>query len=226
MLAECHSKLLNSLLAAAVLAGACFAAEPLAVTVDLKSVAVQNFMGIGVQWDPYEYQPSAEAWKTTLRRVDFMRPGLFRVMLNASSYVRGFDAAGNPQYVWSEGQTGMERLASLDVPLLRPRTARGRRRLPSPRREGSLRRPGERRKHRTALARRGIPDKRPRALARVFQTPTAVVAQALVPAASRLFGTLGLFILRCAPRRMSTHLDTLAVVIPPRSQFSVGFSSR
>jgi hypothetical protein len=117
MLAESQSNLLitlpAALLAAVVLAGACSAAEPLAVTVDLKSVAVQRFMGIGVQWDPYEYQPSVEAWKTTLRRVDFMRPGLFRVMLNASSYVRGFDDAGNPRYVWSEGQTGMERLASL-----------------------------------------------------------------------------------------------------------------
>ena len=83
------------------------------VTVDLKSVVVEKFMGIGVQWDPYEYPVSPEAWKTTLRRVDFMRPGLFRVMLNASSYLRGFDAAGAPLYVWSEGQSGMERLSSL-----------------------------------------------------------------------------------------------------------------
>jgi hypothetical protein len=102
-----------ALIAAALFAGALSAAEPTVVTVDLKSVVVERFMGIGVQWDPYEYLPSPEAWKTTLSRVDFMRPGLFRVMLNATSYLRGFDVAGNPQYVWSEGQSGMERLSSL-----------------------------------------------------------------------------------------------------------------
>ncbi|MCX6633098.1 MAG: hypothetical protein NTW28_36345, partial [Candidatus Solibacter sp.] len=89
------------------------AAEPVAVTVDLKAPVVERFMGLGVQWDPYEYLPSPEAWKTTLERVGFLRPGLLRVMLNASSYLRGFDAAGKARYVWSEGESGMERLASL-----------------------------------------------------------------------------------------------------------------
>ena len=110
--ARLPKSLFGALLAAALSAGA-LSAQPLVVTVDLKSVAVEKFMGIGVQWDPYEYLPSPEAWKKTLSRVDFMRPGLFRVMLNASSYLRGFDAAGAPQYVWSEGQSGMERLSSL-----------------------------------------------------------------------------------------------------------------
>jgi hypothetical protein len=100
-------------LAMALLAGPLAAAEPLAVTVNLKQVAVERFLGAGVQWDPYEYLPSPEAWKTTLARVDFMRPGFLRVMLNASSYLRGFDANGNPRYVWSEGESGMERLSSL-----------------------------------------------------------------------------------------------------------------
>jgi len=112
-LLENRKGLFAALLAAALLAAAASAAEPVVVTVNLKSVAVEKFMGIGVQWDPYEYPPSPEAWKTTLRRVDFMRPGLFRVMLNATSYLRGFDASGNPLYVWSEGQPGIERLSSL-----------------------------------------------------------------------------------------------------------------
>jgi len=89
------------------------AAESATVTVNLRQTVGERFMGLGVQWDPYEYEPSPEAWKTTLDRVDFMRPGLLRVMLNASSYMRGFDAAGNPRYVWSEGETGIERLSSL-----------------------------------------------------------------------------------------------------------------
>jgi hypothetical protein len=89
------------------------AAEAQAITVDLKSPVVERFMGLGVQWDPYDYPPSPEAWKTTLDRVRFLRPGLLRVMLNATSYLRGFDAGGKPRYVWSAGESGMERLASL-----------------------------------------------------------------------------------------------------------------
>jgi hypothetical protein len=92
---------------------AALAAGPSAVTVDLKQTVVERFLGAGVQWDPYEYPPSPEAWKTTLARVDFMRPGFLRVMLNASSYLRAFDANGNPRYVWSPGEQGIERLSSL-----------------------------------------------------------------------------------------------------------------
>jgi hypothetical protein len=95
------------------MAAALFAAEPITITVHSDLPITQRFMGVGVQWDPYEYPPSPEAWKTTLSRIDFMKPGLFRVMLNATSYVRGFDGAGSPRYAWSEGETGIERLSSL-----------------------------------------------------------------------------------------------------------------
>jgi hypothetical protein len=98
---------------AAVSIPALFAAAPVVVTVRQSSPIVEKFMGIGVQWDPYEYEPSEAAWKTTLARMDFLQPGYFRVMLNSSSFLRGFDADGNPIYVWSEGQTGMERMSSL-----------------------------------------------------------------------------------------------------------------
>jgi hypothetical protein len=98
-------------LAAALLAPAAIpGAPPVAVTVRTNSTVVERFMGAGVQWDPYEYPPSPEDWTTTLHRVDFMQPGYLRVMWNASAYLRGFDAAGNPRYVWSEGETGMDRL--------------------------------------------------------------------------------------------------------------------
>jgi len=95
-----------TLAAAIVPAGA----QPVAVTVRTNSTVVERFLGAGVQWDPYEYPPSPEAWKTTLGRMDFMKPGYLRVMWNASSYLRGFDADGNPRFVWSEGETGMDRL--------------------------------------------------------------------------------------------------------------------
>jgi hypothetical protein len=85
-------------------------AQPIAVTIHTNSTLVERFMGAGIQWDPYEYPPSPEAWKTTLNRVDFMKPGYLRVMWNASSYLRGFDAAGNPHFVWSEGETGLDRI--------------------------------------------------------------------------------------------------------------------
>ena len=99
-------------LAAATLP-ALFAAAPIVVTVRQASPIVEKFMGAGVQWDPYEYEPSEAAWKTTLARMDFLQPGYFRVMLNSSSFLRGFDTAGKPRYVWSEGETGAERLSSL-----------------------------------------------------------------------------------------------------------------
>jgi hypothetical protein len=96
-----------SLLAACALVSA--AAQT--VTVDLKAVVAEPFIGAGVQWDPYEYEPSEDGWKTTMARLDYMRPGMFRVMLNASSYCLGFDQAGKPRYAWAEGQ--VDRLRSL-----------------------------------------------------------------------------------------------------------------
>jgi hypothetical protein len=84
------------------------------VTIDLRTAVAEPFIGAGVQWDPYEYPPSADGWKTTLARLDYMQPGFFRVMLNSSSYWLGFDDAGNPRYVWSEGQpAGRDSLATL-----------------------------------------------------------------------------------------------------------------
>jgi hypothetical protein len=88
------------------------AGESLSSTVHLQSPQVERFMGLGIQWDPYEYPPTPEGWKKTVDRVDFMRPGFFRVMLNASSYAR-FDANGNPSYAWNEGEAGMNRLTWL-----------------------------------------------------------------------------------------------------------------
>src|ERR1039457_1076062 len=84
------------------------------VTIDLRTAVAEPFIGAGVQWDPYEYPPSADGWKTTLARLDYMQPGFFRVMLNSSSYWLGFDDAGNPRYAWSEGQpAGRDSLATL-----------------------------------------------------------------------------------------------------------------
>ena len=83
------------------------------VNIDLHAPVSDAFIGAGVQWDPYEFPPSAEGWKTTLARLDYMKPGFLRVMLNANSYWLGFDEAGNPQYVWTGAQPAGDSLATL-----------------------------------------------------------------------------------------------------------------
>ncbi len=88
---------------------ALFAAEPVNLIINVNSVVVEPFIGPGVQWDPYEYPPSPEAWKTTLARMDYMRPGFLRVMTGAN-YCLGFDDAGNPRYVWAQDGQAEQRL--------------------------------------------------------------------------------------------------------------------
>ncbi len=84
------------------------------VTVDMHSTLVKSFFGLGIQWDPYEYPPRPEAWRLTLHRLDFAKPAFFRVMTGASSYCLGFDASGEPRYVWAQGEDAIRnRLGSL-----------------------------------------------------------------------------------------------------------------
>lgn len=93
--------------------GLCADEIPTAI-VDWKAAAGNRFMGLGVQWDPYEYPPSEPEWKLTLARLDFMKPAFFRVMWRASAYWLGFDAGGQPQYVWGSGESqAQERLKPL-----------------------------------------------------------------------------------------------------------------
>jgi hypothetical protein len=79
-------------LAIAAIAFACNSVAATA-TVDLKTAVVDRFMGLGVQWDPYEYPPSDAEWKLTLDRLDFLKPAFFRVMLHANDYEPQHDAA-------------------------------------------------------------------------------------------------------------------------------------
>jgi hypothetical protein len=90
------------------------AAESPVVTLDPHNILVDRFMGLGVQIDPFEYPPSEAAWKLTLQRLDYMHPAFFRVMWRADAYWRGFDDAGNPKYIWNEGEdVAAKRLAPL-----------------------------------------------------------------------------------------------------------------
>src|ERR1035441_3772944 len=99
----------------AVLAGSrLFGADRTVVTIDPNTIVADRFMGLGVEVDPYEYQPSPAAWKMTLERLDHMQPAFFRVMWRANSYCLGFDDAGKPKYVWDAGEAAVqERLRPL-----------------------------------------------------------------------------------------------------------------
>lgn len=101
-----------SLVACAAAARA--ASNETTVVVDPRRVAAESLMGYGVQWDPHEYRPAPEAWATICRRLDFMRPSFIRVMSGAGSYCTGVDAAGEPRYVFGQGEARVqERLGPL-----------------------------------------------------------------------------------------------------------------
>jgi hypothetical protein len=70
------------------------------VLVDGTAPPLSTFMGLGIEFDPYDNQPAATKWQTILDRVRTMRPGFLRVMSRAGDYCLGFDDKGSPIYVW------------------------------------------------------------------------------------------------------------------------------
>jgi len=72
------------------------------LTVDTDQLAGPAFMGLGVEFDPYDtLQPSQIDWPLITQRLDFMSPGFLRVVEPASDYFAGYDAAGDPTYRWT-----------------------------------------------------------------------------------------------------------------------------
>ena len=107
--------LLTVTLSILMLAVRCHAVAGDMIDVDLKSTIVSSFQGIGIQWDPYSYQPAPKEWKLILARLDRCKPGYFRVCHSANSYCLGFDDKGNPIYVWDESRkSNKEAARSLD----------------------------------------------------------------------------------------------------------------
>ena len=77
-------------------------ARAAAVTVYTDQLADSGFMGLGVELDPYDtLKPTQINWPVIDQRLDFMRPGLMRVVEPASDYFGGYDASGNPTYNWT-----------------------------------------------------------------------------------------------------------------------------
>lgn len=92
--------------AAALLASACLAlalaAPARALTVYTDQLASPSFMGLGVEVDPYDnLKPSQVNWPLIDQRLNFMSPGLLRVVEPASDYFAGYDSSGNPTYRWT-----------------------------------------------------------------------------------------------------------------------------
>lgn len=87
------------------------------VTIDSQSAPLSTFLGLGVEFDPYQIPPSPDRWQTILDRVAYARFGFFRVMSGASDYCLGFDSAGEPIYVWNHptpaSQDKLNRLLSI-----------------------------------------------------------------------------------------------------------------
>ena len=92
--------------AAALLAAACFtlalAVPARALTVYTDELASPSFMGLGVEFDPYDtLKPTQLNWPLIDQRLGFMSPGLMRVVEPASDYFAGYDSSGNPTYRWT-----------------------------------------------------------------------------------------------------------------------------
>lgn len=70
------------------------------ITVDLSTPIIQKFKGIGIQVDPFSYEPTPAQWARIWKRVDRCKPGYFRLIFQANTYCNGFNADGEPIYSW------------------------------------------------------------------------------------------------------------------------------
>lgn len=70
------------------------------------AVLETDYLGNGVQWDPYAFGDiSAEAWKKTVERLDFMRVRLVRLLMNPNYYCTSFPPGGRPVYNFDNEKT-------------------------------------------------------------------------------------------------------------------------
>jgi hypothetical protein len=73
------------------------------ITVFTDELAGPPLMGLGAQLDPYDaLRPNQINWSLLTERLQFMRPGVLRVVEPASTYFGGYDVAGNPTYRWTD----------------------------------------------------------------------------------------------------------------------------
>jgi len=80
------------------------ASDPATLIVDTQKIVTPSFMGLGVQWDPFDYQLTDKQWQRVESRINYMNPGIFRVCVASWFYIQGLDDAGNPIYAWNSGR--------------------------------------------------------------------------------------------------------------------------
>jgi hypothetical protein len=75
------------------------------VTIATDQLQTSPFMGLGVEFDPYDtLSPATINWPLIEQRLDFMAPGFLRVVLHVSNYFTGFGANHVPVYNWTNPQ--------------------------------------------------------------------------------------------------------------------------
>jgi hypothetical protein len=100
-------KQLNIILFFALMLTACSSETISTVQIYPEKLISRNFIGNGVQWDAYPHADAPDAewgplmtdakWEMIFRRLDYMKPGLVRVMDQANwRYLKGFDTNGEP----------------------------------------------------------------------------------------------------------------------------------
>jgi len=99
----CWTVLLLIFVGGGSLSSARAAAAAPAITIYTDELASEApFMGLGVEWDPYDsFRPTPAQWNLAFTRLDYMRPGFMRVVEPAYDYFGGYDAAHNPVYRWT-----------------------------------------------------------------------------------------------------------------------------
>lgn len=81
------------------------------VIIDTDSVVVEEYRGVGVQWDPIDDvfpTYTSEEWNTVIERFDFAQFPFIRCMINATDYCKSINAEGNAEYEFESEQ--MQRL--------------------------------------------------------------------------------------------------------------------
>lgn len=88
---------------------------PQEMEVDLSAQPVGKSVGLGVEVDPYVSQVDTHRWAQMMGHLAHMRPGFLRVMSGATDYCSGFDAKGEPIYLWNTDPNARQLQAILAV---------------------------------------------------------------------------------------------------------------
>jgi hypothetical protein len=66
---------------------------------DASAIQINNYRGVGIQWDPFTDYPLDETqWEKLAKRLDHLKPAFLRTMIYANFYCIGFEDDGTPVY--------------------------------------------------------------------------------------------------------------------------------